>query len=1138
MSTLFNNNNAESGYRLRYMEVFNWGTFHGKIYKLQTDGKTSLLTGANGSGKTTLIDALLTLIVPGNKRFYNQSSGAETKKERDENSYFWGHFGKTFSDAEESSRIEQLRSKSDNPYSVLLACFQNAGTLHTITLVQIRWYSSGGLKKVFMVSPYQLNIEEHFGKGHFDLKGEWKKRLAKLFPKTDFFESFKDYAARFSDIFGLKEKALSLFNQTVGIKVLGDLTTFIRQQMLEEPDAEEQFKSLYNHYNDLLLSHKAIQKDERQLALLEPVMINKQNLLQLNQQLRTLNFTQQQLPLFLGKIEYDLLEMHLQKAEKETEAARKEQQLLKVEIEQIETEKEQLIVQKAALNIDNQIQLLKKDIASETEKRNAKKETDSNYQKLAHRLNLQTDINEASFKENQVQITQLHQDLREQNQTLSEQRFQYRNEKANLDTKITQLQEEIDSFLTRKNRIQSDLIAARNKLLELLGVGEGELPFVGQLIKVKESELYWEDAIERVLHNFARLLLVPDQYQKQVNHFVHHNDLRTKLVYEKIDRRRGESLRWLDDGNLLFNKLELKEADIYSDWIDQQLRERFDYYCTDDLDVLYNSKKAITANGLIRNVNRHEKDDRPGHWNKRKYTLGWDNKETVRLLQQEKHNLQQEHTVVAGKLQGIAPQIKAIEDKIPLLTLLADVHSYYELNWQQHAEKITSLTHQVEALEGSSDQYKTISEQLTAISDLLVKKRGNYDSYTKKVERLERESEQKEQQKALIRFDELMEDGITTVQDFANSEQVILTGVASLDILDSSKKTLHVRLKIKIDNTINDRQELEKDTIAAIGVFVNPPEKILTEFPDWSGDVLNIPARLDSLDELEDLYKKVRHQRLVEHKRRFRDYMDKSMLDALTNFRTWLYNEEDKIKEVIEELNVPLKQITFNKNPDTYLQLEHRATKEHEIKLFKEQLSATIPNTIEFATQKDEAYREAVFEKIKSLISELQKEETWRKKVTDARNWLNFGAREYTVADNKVEQYHDNTASYSGGQKAQFTYAVLGAAIAHQFGIFQTGRQYKSLRFITVDEAFSKLDPEKSQFLMEFCAQLNLQILVVTPLDKINIAEPYINAVHFVEIKNKRHSMVYNLTMEEYYERKDEFNLLADKQDDYSAGIT
>ncbi len=119
--------------------------------------------------------------------------------------------------------------------------------------------------------------------------------------------------------------------------------------------------------------------------------------------------------------------------------------------------------------------------------------------------------------------------------------------------------------------------------------------------------------------------------------------------------------------------------------------------------------------------------------------------------------------------------------------------------------------------------------------------------------------------------------------------------------------------------------------------------------------------------------------------------------------------------------------------------------------------------------------------------------------------------------ENKTGQYDDNTARYSGGQKAQFTYAILGAAIAHQFGIFQPGKQHKSLRFITVDEAFSKLDPEKSQFLMEFCAQLNLQILVVTPLDKINIAEPYIHAVHFVEIKNKKHSISVKNTYFVYF---------------------
>ena len=86
MSTLFNSDSKESGFRLQYFEIYNWGTFHNKIYRVNTNGNTSLLTGANGSGKTTLIDALLTLLVPAGKRFYNQSSGTEQRRDRGEES--------------------------------------------------------------------------------------------------------------------------------------------------------------------------------------------------------------------------------------------------------------------------------------------------------------------------------------------------------------------------------------------------------------------------------------------------------------------------------------------------------------------------------------------------------------------------------------------------------------------------------------------------------------------------------------------------------------------------------------------------------------------------------------------------------------------------------------------------------------------------------------------------------------------------------------------------------------------------------------------------------------------------------------------------------------------------------------------
>ena len=62
--SLFGTGSDKAGFRLQYMEVYNWGTFHNKIFRINPQGNNSLLTGANASGKSTFIDVLLTLLVP------------------------------------------------------------------------------------------------------------------------------------------------------------------------------------------------------------------------------------------------------------------------------------------------------------------------------------------------------------------------------------------------------------------------------------------------------------------------------------------------------------------------------------------------------------------------------------------------------------------------------------------------------------------------------------------------------------------------------------------------------------------------------------------------------------------------------------------------------------------------------------------------------------------------------------------------------------------------------------------------------------------------------------------------------------------------------------------------------------------
>ena len=138
---IFTTDACTAGFRLNYMELFNWGTFNNCIYKIAPQGNNALLTGANASGKSTLIDALLTLLVPAKKdRFYNQSSGIEKKGDRNEETYVLGNYGNIQAEGETSVKTQQLRDKST--YSIILVSFVN-NHQNNVTLFQVRYFVNG-----------------------------------------------------------------------------------------------------------------------------------------------------------------------------------------------------------------------------------------------------------------------------------------------------------------------------------------------------------------------------------------------------------------------------------------------------------------------------------------------------------------------------------------------------------------------------------------------------------------------------------------------------------------------------------------------------------------------------------------------------------------------------------------------------------------------------------------------------------------------------------------------------------------------------------------------------------------------------------------------------------------------------------
>jgi uncharacterized protein YPO0396 len=130
--------------------------------------------------------------------------------------------------------------------------------------------------------------------------------------------------------------------------------------------------------------------------------------------------------------------------------------------------------------------------------------------------------------------------------------------------------------------------------------------------------------------------------------------------------------------------------------------------------------------------------------------------------------------------------------------------------------------------------------------------------------------------------------------------------------------------------------------------------------------------------------------------------------------------------------------------------------------------------------------------------------------------WNTFAASERWHEDDSEHEHYSDSGGKSGGQKEKLAYTILAASLAYQFG-FEWGEvRSRSFRFVVIDEAFGRGSDESAQYGLQLFQKLNLQLLIVTPLQKIHIIEPFVSSVGFVQNEDGKDSRLRNLTIEEY----------------------
>ncbi len=679
------------------------------------------------------------------------------------------------------------------------------------------------------------------------------------------------------------------------------------------------------------------------------------------------------------------------------------------------------------------------------------------------------------------------------------------------------LSQTIDELKSRQSNIDQAQINIRRLLSQALSIDEAELPFAGELLQIRDEEKAWEGAIERLLRNFGLSMLVPDGFYSRIAEWVNDNHLRGRLVYYRVRDVRASALPSLHPDSLA-HKIAIKPDSAFYPWLEQEIARRFDVACCETQEQFRREKRAITRNGQIKAAGeRHEKDDRFALNDRERYVLGWSNKDKIAALQSRLRQMEAKIADLAVRVSRLQQQEKQTAEILRILGKLEEYRDFQELDWMLPARRIADLEAEKQQIESSSDLLNTLTLKLQQLEEQMQATHQRLDQVKADKARTEQKIEDAEKLKKysaeLISTEEAGQwlqrrERLDELRQEALGEHKL-----TVEACDHRQSDMRKWLQEKIDSEDRKISRLQEKIIKAMSDYNN----------DYPLETQEVDAAVEAADDYRQMLDALQGDDLPRFEKRFKELLNENTIREVANFQSQLNRERDIITERIDSINESLTQIDYN--PGRYIRLEAQATQDADIRDFRTELKDCLSGM--YDSNQDEQYSEAKFLQVKQIIERFRGREgltdqdrRWTNKVTDVRNWFNFAASERWREDDSEFEHYSDSGGKSGGQKEKLAYTILAASLAYQFGLEWGEVRSRSFRFVVIDEAFGRGSDESAEYGLKLFQQLNLQLLIVTPLQKIHIIEPYVSSVGFVHNEGGKASKLRNLTIEAYRREK------------------
>ena len=1090
---------ADNQFRMVRFQLFNWGTFSG-LHDIAISEKGHLFIGGSGSGKSTLLDAMSVLLTPGQINFNAAAREGERKSDRTIVSYMRGAWT-TQQDDEGRSVVQFLRKGST--WSAIALTYKNANRTVTLMFVGIIRGNSNEDSKVtryYYVIPHDVDIKVLSEFSELNYKWEF---IRKQLPEAKVFPRFSPYCECFRKEFGIEEETvLKLLHKAQSARNLGDLNQFLRKFMLDVPRTYKvadllvgEFTELYDahdsvvkarlqvevlnrakaHYSEVLSAREIKTKIDAQIASLDAWYLTKRCAL-IDEKLPKLLDTESRL-----KARYeDCAQNAAQKSrdieeltQRYYESGGDAQIRLEAELRQASRALKQ--AQAAKQKFDNAIESAKENIPQGREEFNA----------LTARLktrieNASEEFTELSVRYNRVVV-----------------------EKERKSVEFRAICNEINALEKSPSNIPSSLQDIRSDAADALGLKCEDLPFVGELIDVKDEQRHWQGAIERVLHNFALSILVDETHYADFASWANDRHLGIRLVYQRV--RSFVSSTKTPAVDTLPAKLVIQDGR-WKNWVENELVERFSYKCVSSVEEFTRSERALTITGQVKhNRSRHEKDDRHAIGDRRQWVLGFNNAEKLALYRSQAAELGAQIADIERAILDLSDErdsaVRSLEAARHVLE-----YRYEEIDTVTLASEVARLTQEQETALAKNEKLETLKTQIQLVKEELSSIEHEKEKLYSQWQEAQRESEALRSDKTESK--EALEK-LTVNED-------LLAGIDQKAELKSERCTLK-QLPLLKEYLLTTLTKDGSQMLEEAALKLSQTTAAFSEFKQlWPDSSMELDATEASAPEFFEKLERLELEGLPQFESRFRELLNTQARQNLSDLYREIDEERRSIKLRLQEVNNSLAQVAFNRSVDgeTHLKIAVSDKNLLEVLEFKKiQRSIMDINLDEVDRDGAERYFKAINDLVQRLNAHGKDAQAlrWRDKVLDVREHMDFYGVEYEVDNGRerVVEVYQSGAGKSGGQRQKLTVICLAAALRYQLG----GRQsdYPTYAPVILDEAFDKADSEFTDIALKIFKDFHFQMIIATPEKSVMTLDPYVGGTTFVSCRNRNTSGVINV---------------------------